>query len=860
MILQEYIDAPEPFITRVEIVGGQFVYAMRSDTSTGFELCPSDACQLPADDAGVCPADGSGSKFSASPIQADDPLVLRLIAMCQGEGIDLAGIEFIEDRNGRRYTYDINGTTNYSGVFGKRIGIDGMSVLARHIRTVVVPALGACDAWPDPPSASGASTNGSIGTITPPSGRWRTLGTGHRATTSRTSTLRAALPDPVCPEAPWPSSTSIPYEPAGDHPGHCQLTEGVEAGQPTRFCLAPPAPADLHRGQRDCQYRSATLVLSHNKTLAAQLLESSSSSPTTACSTSFRTTTTTSEAYVASSDTYIQRLRSTSASTSCATPPPGTARAQRRHHRLVGERIYGLGSREAYDGMLVQLQVGDEVPRRTLLRRVDILCSATKPTFTRYLSGPWRRGRDLPTPVQWHPYRDVRRRDRAHQHLRRPARHPPRRPRRVAIYPASHYVTPQEQRSAQSTAFVPSRRPAHGASGARLAARSPAARRAHDVRPRDDRRNRSLQRNRNYSRHLSGRIQGEPPPTLIEYFPEDWLLVVDESHVTLPQVRGMFRGDRARKEVLVRHGFRLPSALDNRPLQFGEFQEHVGQAIYVSATPGNWELEQTQGEVVEQIIRPTGLLDPNVEVRPATDQVDDLLGEIRKTVEQGHRILVTVLTKRMAQELTDYYRELGVKVRYLHSDIDTLERVEIVRDLRLGEFDVLVGINLLREGLDIPEVSLVAVLDADREGFLRNPTSLVQTIGRAARNADGHVLLYADRITDSMAAAMERPLEGAADRVQRSKRHHARDHSQGGRGPLAALLDGERVLAKTDAPPVPVLPGDDKVDPKTVGNTLKKLRREMKEHARRLEFERAAETRDRIRALEAWAVDNGVVV
>ncbi|MFU8807184.1 MAG: excinuclease ABC subunit UvrB, partial [Bradymonadaceae bacterium] len=259
----------------------------------------------------------------------------------------------------------------------------------------------------------------------------------------------------------------------------------------------------------------------------------------------------------------------------------------------------------------------------------------------------------------------------------------------------------------------------------------------------------------NYSRHLSGREAGEPPPCLYDYFPKDFILVVDESHVTVPQIGGMYRGDRSRKSTLVEHGFRLPSAVDNRPLKFEEWEERAGQVIFVSATPGNYEVDKCEGVVVEQIIRPTGLIDPQVEVRPALEQVDDVYGEIRKRVEVGERVLVTTLTKRMSEDLTEYLEELGIKVRYLHSDIDTIERMSIIRDLRKGVFDVLIGINLLREGLDIPEVSLVAILDADKEGFLRSARSLIQTIGRAARNVNGTVILYADRLTDSMRAAIE---------------------------------------------------------------------------------------------------------
>ncbi len=664
-----------------------------------------------------------------------------------------------------------------------------------------------------------------------------------------------------------------PYEPAGDQPEAIrQLTEGVQRGAQAQVLLGATGTGKTFTvANVIANTGRPTLVLSHNKTLAAQLFgELKKFFPENSVQyfvsyyDYYQP-----EAYVASSDTYIQKDSLINERIDKLRHAATRALLERNDVIIVSSVscIYGLGSREAYDGMLVQLEVGDEIPRRALLRRlVDILYERNEADFHR---GTFRARGDVIEVFPAHEDAVAIRIEMFGDEIERISSFDALRGTRledlekVAIYPASHYVTPQEQLQKAVDSI-----------------RTELGHRLTELRERDwlleaqrleERTMFDLEMIEetgrcsgieNYSRHLSGRPQGDPPPTLIEYFPEDWLLVVDESHVTLPQVRGMFRGDRSRKEVLVRHGFRLPSALDNRPLQFGEFQEHVGQAIFVSATPSTWELEQTQGEVVEQIIRPTGLLDPNVEVRPATDQVDDLLGEIRKTVDQGYRVLVTVLTKRMAQELTDYYQELGVKVRYLHSDIDTLERVEIVRDLRLGEFDVLVGINLLREGLDIPEVALVAVLDADREGFLRNPTSLVQTIGRAARNAEGHVLLYGDKITVSMTTAME-------ETARRREKQLAYNEANGitpetirkaVESPLAALLDGERVLAKTDAPPVPVLPGDDKVDPKTVGNTIKKLRRQMKEHARRLEFERAAETRDRIRTLESWAVDNGVVV
>jgi len=434
---------------------------------------------------------------------------------------------------------------------------------------------------------------------------------------------------------------------------------------------------------------------------------------------------------------------------------------------------------------------------------------------------------------------------------------------KIAIYPASHYVTPKEKMKAaiesirvelQQT-LVELRSADKLLEAQRLEQRT-----CFDLEMIEETgRCAGIE---NYSRHLSGREAGLPPPTLLEFFPDDWLLVVDESHVSLPQVRGMYRGDQARKGSLVNHGFRLPSALDNRPLKFEEFEELIDQVIHISATPADLELEKAGGVVVEQIIRPTGLVDPPIEVRPVEHQVDDLLEQIRVTTEQGHRTLVTVLTKRMAQELTDYFQELKIRARYLHSDIDTLERIEIVRDLRMGEFDVLVGINLLREGLDLPEVALVAVLDADKEGFLRNETSLIQTIGRAARNVDGRVVLYADRMTKSIVAAIDE-----TDRRREKQEAYNQKHGitpqtikKSMESPLASLLDGERVLAgKTKGPQLALIEGD-APDARSIANTIKKLRKQMKSAAAKLDFERAAELRDRVRDLESWAVENGLAV
>jgi len=349
----------------------------------------------------------------------------------------------------------------------------------------------------------------------------------------------------------------------------------------------------------------------------------------------------------------------------------------------------------------------------------------------------------------------------------------------------------------------------------------------------------------NYSRHLTGKKPGEPPPTLLDYLPRDTLVVIDESHQTIPQVRGMFFGDQSRKKTLVEYGFRLPSALDNRPLNFDEFEERVGQRIYVSATPGPYELTKSSGEIIEQIIRPTGLMDPEIEVRPVKGQIDHLLGECRLRAERNERVLVTTLTKKMSEDLTEYFTEVDVRVRYLHSDIETLERIKILRDLRRGEFDVLVGINLLREGLDLPEVSLVAILDADKEGFLRSQSSLIQTIGRAARNASGKAILYADRITASMKYAI--------DETHRRRELQTAYNQEHGIVPQTIIKPIEATLvtaAEADYFKVPLeLEDIEGYSAAQIDETINRLEFEMREHAKKFEFEKAAELRDRIKYL-----------
>jgi len=356
----------------------------------------------------------------------------------------------------------------------------------------------------------------------------------------------------------------------------------------------------------------------------------------------------------------------------------------------------------------------------------------------------------------------------------------------------------------------------------------------------------------NYSRHLDGRMPGQPPYTLLDYFPEDALVVIDESHMSVPQIGGMYRGDKSRKDKLIEYGFRLPSARDNRPLTFEEFEARVRQCIYVSATPAEYELEKSQGLIVEQVVRPTGLVDPAVEVRPASNQVDDLLDEIRTCAQRGERVLVTTLTKRMAEDLTEYYNDLGVRVRYMHSDVETLERIELVRALRKGEYDVLVGINLLREGLDIPEVALVAILDADKEGYLRSETSLIQTCGRAARHIKGRVIMYADKTTGSMERALAEMNRRRAKQLEYNKKHHITPRSI-----EKAIPDLLKNICERDYVTVPLAAEEEDLYVSTfeLGKTLRRLRKQMREAAAKMDFEKAAQYRDRIIALERRQIE-----
>ena len=654
------------------------------------------------------------------------------------------------------------------------------------------------------------------------------------------------------------------FEPAGDQPEAIKaLTAGILEGERHQVLLGATGTGKTFSVSKVIEaVGKPTLVLSHNKTLAAQLYgEFKRLFPENSVEyfVSFYDYYQP-EAYVPSTDVYIQKDSLINEQIDKLRHAATRALLERRDVIIVASVscIYGLGSREAYDGMLLRLHEGQEISREEILTKlVDILYDRNDHDFHR---GTFRVRGDVIEVFPAHEDSRALRIELFGDEIERLSIIDPLRGRRIetlemtAIYPASHYVTPQERLSQAVEAIqieLQQRLEELRSQDQLLEAQRLEERTLFDLEMiTETGRCSGIE---NYSRHLSGREPGEPPPTLLEYFPEDWLLIVDESHVSIPQVGGMFKGDRSRKETLVRYGFRLPSALDNRPLRFAEFEDMLDQIIYVSATPGKYELEHTQGAFVEQIIRPTGLLDPRVEVRPVSSQVDDLFGELKATIKAGNRALVTVLTKRMAQELTDYYQELGLKCRYLHSDIDTLERMEILRDLRLGEFDVLIGINLLREGLDLPEVSLVAVLDADKEGFLRNQTSLVQTIGRAARNADGHVILYGEKVTRSMRAAIDETNRRRAKQEAYNATHGITPETirKAIESPLAALLDGERIIVKTQEKPAPV----EGLTPEEVPAALKRLRSQMRKAAQELEFERAAALRDQIKALEEWMLE-----
>ncbi|HUF49027.1 MAG TPA: excinuclease ABC subunit UvrB [Vicinamibacterales bacterium] len=634
-----------------------------------------------------------------------------------------------------------------------------------------------------------------------------------------------------------------------------QLSEGLVRGDRAQVLLGVTGSGKTFTiAQVLARVNRPALVMAHNKTLAAQLYqEFRRFFPQNAVEffvsyyDYYQP-----EAYMPASDSYIEKEAIINDEIDRLRLSATRSLFERRDVIIVASVscIYGLGSPEAYYGMLVSLERGQTVTRDQILRRlVEIQYERNDHEFTR---GTFRARGDI---IEVHPsYDDVGLRielfgDEIDQLV---AFDPLTGERvrafdRVTIYPKSHFVVPRAKtlQAIDSIKAELTERLADLEGAGKVLEASRLHQRTmfdlemikeigycHGI--------------ENYSRHLSGRRPGEPPPTLLDYLPDDVVVVVDESHQTVPQVRGMYHGDRSRKEVLVAHGFRLPSALDNRPLNFAEWEGRVSQAIFVSATPGPYELRQTGGAIVEQIIRPTGLVDPPIDVRPVAGQIDDLLGEIRQVAEAGQRVLVTTLTKRMAEDLTQYYQELGVRVRYLHSDIDTLERVQILRDLRLGTFDVLVGINLLREGLDLPEVSLVAILDADKEGFLRSAGALIQTIGRAARHVNGRAILYADKVTESMRQAMSE-----TDRRRARQEAYNAEH---GITPASIIKNIGDVLSSVyerDYVTVAREPEErDRFRSRAeLDAAIADLERQMREAAASLEFERAAALRDRLRRL-----------
>ncbi|MGE3276170.1 MAG: excinuclease ABC subunit UvrB [Vicinamibacterales bacterium] len=596
------------------------------------------------------------------------------------------------------------------------------------------------------------------------------------------------------------------------------------------------------------------LVMAHNKTLAAQLFqEFRRFFPENAVEyfvsyyDYYQP-----EAYVPSSDTYIEKEATINDEIDRMRLSATRSLFERRDVIIVASVscIYGLGSPEAYYGMLLPLERGQRIGRDQILRKlVEIQYERNDHEFGR---GTFRVRGDI---IEVYPsYEESALRiglfgDEVDElvTIDPVTGKALRRHERVAVYPKSHFVTSRarlDEAVESIKAELGQRLPELEAAGKLLEAQRLHQRTMFDL---------EMIREigychgiENYSRHLTGRLPGQPPPTLLDYLPDDAMVIVDESHQTIPQIRGMYHGDRSRKEVLVDYGFRLPSALDNRPLDFDEWEARAGQRIYVSATPGPYELRQAGGVVVEQVIRPTGLMDPPIEVRPVKGQVDDLLGEIRARAERRERILVTTLTKRMAEDLTQYYQELGVRVRYLHSDIDTLERVEILRDLRRGAFDVLVGINLLREGLDLPEVSLVAILDADKEGFLRSAGALIQTSGRAARNVQGRVIMYADTVTDSMRAAL--------NETERRRALQQAYNDEHGITPTSIVKAIDEVLSSVyerdyTSVPEPAAEGPRFRSQAELDQHLAGLDKEMRGAAANLDFERAAALRDQIRAL-----------
>ncbi len=652
------------------------------------------------------------------------------------------------------------------------------------------------------------------------------------------------------------------YAPAGDQPqAIAELVEGIEDGLSHQTLLGVTGSGKTFTVANVIQQtQRPAIVMAHNKTLAAQLYgEMKEFFPRNSVQyfvsyyDYYQP-----EAYVPASDTFIEKDASINDHIEQMRLSATKSLFERRDTIIVASvsAIYGLGDPESYLKMLLHLVVGDPVDQRSILRRLAELQYTRNDVELK--RGCYRVRGDV---IEIHPAdseREAIRVELFDDEVEQLSHFDPltgevmERVKRVTVYPKTHYVTPRETilEAIEQIKVELDQRLAELKELGKLV----------EMQRLEQRVNYDIEMMmelgycsgiENYSRYLSGRAPGEPPPTLFEYLPDDCLLFIDESHVTVPQIGGMYKGDRSRKETLVEYGFRLPSALDNRPLRFEEWEALSPQTVFVSATPGDYE-ERHSGQVVEQVVRPTGLVDPENEVRPATTQVDDLLSEIHIRVARAERVLVTTLTKRMAEDLTEYLDEHGIRVRYLHSDIDTVERMEIIRDLRLGEFDVLVGINLLREGLDMPEVSLVAILDADKEGFLRSDRSLIQTIGRAARNVNGRAILYADRVTGSMQRAIDETERRRAKQLAFNEEHgitpkgivkQITDVMDLGQGVSPSTGKAFAKVAEAAAEYRPLEPAELKRE-------LKRLEDRMYEHARNLEFEQAAQIRDQIENLK----------
>lgn len=648
------------------------------------------------------------------------------------------------------------------------------------------------------------------------------------------------------------------FEPRGDQPAAiAELAEGILRGDRHQVLLGVTGSGKTFTmAHVVAEVNRPTLIIAPNKTLAAQLYgEFKELFPENAVEyfvsyyDYYQP-----EAYLPTTDTFIEKDSSINDEIDKLRHSATRSLLTRRDVLIVASVscIYGIGSPESYQAMHIFFHQGDDYGRDDLLRKlVEIQYERNDMDFHR---GSFRVRGDC---IEIFPAHDDERALRIEffgdtvdaiseidplrgQVIQRLSK--------CAIYPASHYVATREtlERAVEAIRIeLEERIRWFREQNMLVEAQRIEQRTFFDIEMLEEMG--FCQGIENYSRHFDGRAAGEPPYTLIDYFPKDFLLIIDESHITVSQIGGMYRGDRSRKETLVNYGFRLPSALDNRPLNFNEFSGKLNQAVYVSATPAEYELKKAEGVVVEQVIRPTGLIDPAIDVRPAAGQVDDLLHEIRETTAKGERVLVTTLTKRMAEELTDYYRELGVKVKYLHSDINTIERMQIIRDLRMGLFDVLVGINLLREGLDIPEVSLVAILDADKEGFLRSARSLIQTCGRAARNVAGRVIMYADTVTGSMRACIDETERRRAIQTEFNREHGITPQTV--KKGLRSILESIEEHDYCTLPKVAEV-SEEYVPLEKIPGMVKKLRKEMLAAAKELEFEKAAGLRDRIRKLQ----------